>query len=369
MGQLYSIITHLVYCGAGLTFMMAIEQLAGRGRNRINYISAGMLACNSIITLGAANFAGGVQLEYPASTTLFVTSVFLTGPLNLFYYKALMEPQKQIPARLKGHMVPPLVVFLFETVFLLQPQDDKLRVMAALFAPAPFYPLKAGICIGACMAIAYLVYLTRETVSVWNNVSARAETRIVVGLSVAAIATVLIFLAGFIADIKELFLVAGVMLTAIHAFIFIAHGRHPEFFQLLKREIREKKYRTSMLKGMDTDALQEQIMALMADECLYRDYDLSLNTLAERLDLTPHQLSQFLNEKLGMNFSNFINSFRISEASRLLAEDPGRSVISVCFYVGFNSKSAFNNAFRKFTGTNPKELRRNSGNRDMAGEG
>jgi AraC-like DNA-binding protein len=358
MDTLYTITSHLVYCGAGLTFMMAVEQLAGRVRSRINYISAAMLACNSVITLGAANFASGVQLEYPLSTWLFVTSVFLTGPLNLFYYRALMEPQKQIPARIKGHMVPPLAVFVFESVFHAQPADEKLRVLAALFTPGSFYPLKAGICIGACMAIAYLVYLTRETITVWKNDAIRIETRIVVGLSVAATATVLLFLAGFLAGNRELYLAAGIMLTAIHAFIFLAHGRHPEFFHLLKREIREKKYRTSMLKGMDTDALQEQIMALMTDECLYRDYDLSLNTLAERLDLTPHQLSQFLNEKLGMNFSNFINSSRIAEASRLLAEDPGRSVISVCFYVGFNSKSAFNNAFRKFTGTNPKDFRR-----------
>ncbi|HQL83379.1 MAG TPA: helix-turn-helix domain-containing protein, partial [Spirochaetota bacterium] len=101
----------------------------------------------------------------------------------------------------------------------------------------------------------------------------------------------------------------------------------------------------------------------MTDECLYRDYDLSLNTLAERLDLTPHQLSRFLNEKLGMNFSNYINSFRIAEARKLIREDPARSVISICFHVGFNSKSAFNNAFRKHTGTNPKEVRRNSGGR------
>jgi AraC-like DNA-binding protein len=363
MGQCYPIITTIVYFGAGLTFMMAVEQLTSRSRNRFNYFSAAMLACNSIITLNAANFACGVQLDYPLSTALFLTSVFLTGPLNLIYYRALIEPKKKVPARIAWHLAPPMAVFLVESVFFLQPQEEKLRIMATLFSSGSFHAIKAGVCVGACMAIGYLVYLTREMVSVWNNDSIRVETRIVVGLSVAAIATVIFFLSGFLAGARELFLAAGLMLTAIHGFIFLAHNRHPEFFQLLKREIREKKYRNSMLRGMDTDALQEQLVALMSDECLYRDYDLSLNSLAARLDLTPHQLSQFLNETLGMNFSNFINSYRIAEASRLLAEDPGRSVISVCFHVGFNSKSAFNNAFRKFTGTNPKELRRNSGNR------
>ena len=363
MDHSFALVTHLVYFGAGLTLLMAIEQLASRDRNRINYISAAMLLCNAIITFGAGFFANGVQIAYPGSTFLFVTSVYLTGPLNLFYYTALMDPHKQIPARLTWHLVPPLAAFICEVVFQLGPGGWKSRILAGLFASGSFHPVKPGVIAGAVLCIAYLVYLTRETITVWNNEKIRVETRIVVGLSVAAIATVLLFLAGFLADVKQLFLAAGVTLTAIHSFIFIAHSRHPEFFQLLKREIREKKYRTSMLRGMDTDALHGQIMALMTDECLYRDYELSLTALAGRLDLTPHQLSQFLNETLGMNFSNFINSFRVAEAQQLIREDPSRSVISICFFVGFNSKSAFNNAFRKFTGTNPKEVRRHSGGR------
>ncbi len=344
---------------------MAVEQLASRDRNRINYISAAMLFCNAIITFGAGFFANSVQIAYPMTTLLFVTSVYLTGPLNLFYYTALMDPQKLIPAKLAWHLVPPLAAFIGEIVFHLKSDGQKAVLLAGLFSSGSMHPIKPGVIAGAVLAIAYLAYLTRETITVWNSEKIRTETRIVVGLSVAAIATVLLFLAGFIADVKHLYLAAGITLTAIHSFIFIAHSRHPEFFQLLKREIREKKYRTSMLKGMDTDALHAQLMALMTDECLYRDYDLSLTVLAERLDLTQHQLSQFLNEKLGMNFSNFINSFRVAEAQKLISEDPSRSVISICFYVGFNSKSAFNNAFRKFTGTNPKEIRRNSGSRQM----
>jgi len=363
MEHQFSLVTHVVYFGAGLTLMMAVEQLASRRRNRINYISAAMLCCNGIITLGAGFFANGVQMAYPGTTFLFVTSIYLTGPLNLFYYTALMDPEKQIPARLKWHLVPPLAALICEIVFQLGPGGWKTRILAGLFTPESFHPAKSGVIAGAVLCIAYLVYLTREAITVWSNEKIRTETRIVVGLSVAAFATVLLFLAGFLGDVKSLYLAAGITLTAIHSFIFIAHGRHPEFFQLLKREIREKKYRTSMLRGMDTDALHGQLVALMTDECLYRDYDLSLNTLAERLDLTPHQLSRFLNEKLGMNFSNYINSFRIAEARKLIREDPARSVISICFHVGFNSKSAFNNAFRKHTGTNPKEVRRNSGGR------
>ncbi|MBN2158522.1 MAG: AraC family transcriptional regulator [Spirochaetes bacterium] len=361
MEQIAGVLTHIIYFGAGLTFMMAVEQLASRDRNRINYISAAMLASNSIITLGAGMYANGVQYEYPLSTLLFVTSVYLTGPLNLFYYTALMDPQKDIPARIKGHLVFPLAAFVAEMIFHFRPDEEKRQIILEIFTPGSLHIIKLGICLGALFVTAYLAYLTRETVSVWKSRKIRTETRIVVGLSVAAIAAVIFFLAGFLAGTRHLFLLSGLLLTGIHAFIFLAHSRYPEFFQLLKREIRETKYRNSMLRGMDTDALHGQLSALMTDENLYRDYDLSLNALAARLGITPHQLSQFLNERLRMNFSNYVNSFRIAEAKKLIGEDPARSVISICFHVGFNSKSAFNKAFRKFTGVNPKEIRRTSG--------
>jgi AraC-like DNA-binding protein len=362
MEQLHTALTCVIYFGAGLTFMMAVEQLASHDRNRINYISAAMLFSNSVIILGAGLFANDVQYAYPISTALFMTSVYLTGPLNLFYYTALMDPQKEIPPRIKGHLIFPLVALISELLFQIKPDEEKRRILVDVFTPGSFHVIKIGVCIGAALVTGYLAYLTRETVSVWKSSRIRTETRIVVGLSVAAIAAVVFFLTGFLSGLKLLFIVSGLLLTGIHAFIFLAHGRHPEFFQLLKREIREKKYRNSMLRGMDTDALNGQLIALMTDECLYRDYDLSLNALAERLGITPHQLSQFLNERLKMNFSNYVNSFRVVEAKKLLSEDPSRSVISICFHVGFNSKSAFNKAFRKFTGVNPREIRHTSGN-------
>jgi AraC-like DNA-binding protein len=362
MEHLYAAATYIIYFGSGLTFMMAVEQLASRNRNKINYISAGMLACNSIINLGAGVFAGGMHINHPWATFLFLTSVFLTGPLNLFYYTALMNPGEQIPARIKGHLVPPMIVFVFEVVFQARPAAEKSEILSRLFDPGSMHAIKVAICAGSILVIAYLLYLTRETVSVWKSDRIRTETRIIVGLSVAAVAVVVFFLSGFLSGLKELILVGGLSLAGIHIFIFLAHSRHPEFFQLLKKEIREKKYRTSMLRGMDTAALNAQLTALM-EEGLYRDYDLTLNSLAGRLEITPHQLSEFLNEKKRVNFANYINYYRIEEAKKLLVEDQERSIISVCFHVGFNSKSAFNNAFRKLTGVNPKDFRSQSMNK------
>ena len=45
-------------------------------------------------------------------------------------------------------------------------------------------------------------------------------------------------------------------------------------------------------------------------------------------------------------------------AKELLNTDPEKTVLEIVFEVGFNSKSAFNKAFKKHTGVTPTEIRR-----------
>jgi AraC-like DNA-binding protein len=77
--------------------------------------------------------------------------------------------------------------------------------------------------------------------------------------------------------------------------------------------------------------------------------------------VTPHQLSEILNERLNMNFSSYLNGFRVREAERLLVKRGDRSIIEIAFEVGFNSKASFNNHFLKQTGLTPSEYRKRHG--------
>jgi AraC-like DNA-binding protein len=91
----------------------------------------------------------------------------------------------------------------------------------------------------------------------------------------------------------------------------------------------------------------------------YLNPELSLQMLANQLDIPPHYLSQVINEQLGQNFFDFINSHRIEEVkARLL--DPQYThltILAIAFDSGFNSKSAFNSAFKNQTGLTPSQFR------------
>ena len=88
--------------------------------------------------------------------------------------------------------------------------------------------------------------------------------------------------------------------------------------------------------------------------------DLKLDDLAEKVSLPPKTLSALLNVHYEKNFCEFINHYRISEATTALS-DPGlkdKAVLDIAMEVGFHSKSAFNRAFKKETGATPLEYRK-----------
>ena len=91
----------------------------------------------------------------------------------------------------------------------------------------------------------------------------------------------------------------------------------------------------------------------------YQDTELSLRSLAERLDLNPNELSRIVNTALGKSFNDFINEYRIREVIRKM-QDPAHdriTLIGIALDAGFNSKSTFNRVFREMTGKTPAEYK------------
>ena len=98
----------------------------------------------------------------------------------------------------------------------------------------------------------------------------------------------------------------------------------------------------------------------MDDERPWLEPELTLAELAQRLRLHPAQLSRLINLGCSQSFSDFINTYRVAEAQRKLA-DPRfahYSLVGVALESGFNSKSTFNRVFKKLTGQVPRELAR-----------
>jgi AraC-like DNA-binding protein len=86
--------------------------------------------------------------------------------------------------------------------------------------------------------------------------------------------------------------------------------------------------------------------------------NLTLERLAEQVGLPSRDLSSVINQHFHTNYTDFLNSLRIQQAKLLLShQDEPLSIQSVFAQIGFNSKTAFNNAFKKHTGMTPSQFR------------
>ncbi|MDH4262481.1 MAG: helix-turn-helix domain-containing protein [Spirochaetia bacterium] len=117
-------------------------------------------------------------------------------------------------------------------------------------------------------------------------------------------------------------------------------------------------YSKTQLKNIDVDSLGSRLNSLMAVKKVYRNEKLSLQKLARMVEISPQQLSEYLNSVKKYGYREYINSFRIEEAKQLLTDKPEMNASLVGFEVGFPSVSGFYKIFKKYTGVSPADFRK-----------
>lgn len=107
------------------------------------------------------------------------------------------------------------------------------------------------------------------------------------------------------------------------------------------------------------DLQKIKLHELMQREKPYLDNELTLPKLAAAFQTTTHELSYLLNNGFGENFYDFVNRYRVEESKRLLHDVTYShlSMVGIFLEAGFNSKTAFNTAFKRVTGTTPSAFK------------
>ncbi len=112
----------------------------------------------------------------------------------------------------------------------------------------------------------------------------------------------------------------------------------------------------ALMPVAEIDMVLEVIGAGMEEKRWFQNPSLSLRELAENVNISSNKLSWLLNERIGQNFNEYINSFRL-ENFKKMALNPANShltLLGLAYDSGFNSKSVFNTFFKKTEGMTPK---------------
>jgi AraC-like DNA-binding protein len=104
-------------------------------------------------------------------------------------------------------------------------------------------------------------------------------------------------------------------------------------------------------------ALAQELRARLIQDALYRQNGLTLKQLAASVGCSHQQASLAINQGLACNFYELVNRLRIDYAARQLIEHPSTAILTIALDAGFNSKTAFYNAFRRAKACTPSEYR------------
>lgn len=131
---------------------------------------------------------------------------------------------------------------------------------------------------------------------------------------------------------------------------------YPSFFDIpraLKTELIKEQF-----PQFDNRSELSRLKALFEEEQIYLRQKLSVKEVALKLNLPQRYVSWLINSYHGINFSSYVNSFRVNEALKRI-NDPGeknKTLLGIALESGFSSKSSFNQIFKASTGKNPSDF-------------
>ncbi|MBQ9650327.1 MAG: AraC family transcriptional regulator [Prevotella sp.] len=132
---------------------------------------------------------------------------------------------------------------------------------------------------------------------------------------------------------------------------------------MAKYNINEKKEKVAAYRSLVSpkmmDEMQEKIMNIIVMQKKYRDKDYSAKKLAEDLGTNTRYISAVVNVRFHMNYTSFVNKYRIDEAMTILVDKRYQDLRmeEVSDMVGFSNRQSFYASFYRMIGITPRMYR------------
>ena len=316
-----------------------------------------------------------VATDFPHILGLASGVVYLIGPLHFLYARTLISPTAALSRKDLLHFIPFAGFYLyFLFPFYLQSGEYKISFFHGIEENGPTPALIVFSWVVLVQGITYMVVTFRilraHSVDIRNTFSSLERINLD-WLKKITVMTLIVWALGIVIEILQIFdhksPIQGSVPIAI-AILIYAMGylglRQPEIFSgVAEADAKElKKYERSGLSDQKSREIHDKLIHLMETQKRYADANLKLGQLAAQVGTSPNYLSQVINGERQQNFYDFVNYYRIKEAKKMIA-DPNQqdvTLLHIAYSVGFNSKSAFNTAFKKHAGMTPSQFRKNT---------
>jgi AraC-like DNA-binding protein len=364
----------LLFAAAQGFFLALVLFTQQRGNRRANRVLALLILLFSLRLVETVGYWTKYLLEFPHFWLTTASFSFLFGPLLYFYARFLTAENLKPGKRELLHLLPFALYLGWLVSFYRLSGDVKLRMLQKILAvenptlPWPYF-------------ILFLLQISHMLLYTWLTLrSLKAHSQSVKGNGISLEKISLNWLRRLTIGFGSFVLltlmyviwlqlgfpysrgVDALVLIAVAGQIYIIGYmtlRQPEIFSGTLALKNAPKYEKSALTPARAEVFLANLLRVMETEKLFTNSDLKLQDLAQKLEIPAHHLSQIINEKLGQNFFDFLNQYRVQEAKKYLT-DPEKqpyTILSIALEVGFNNKASFNTAFKKHTGMTPSHFR------------
>ena len=354
-------------------FLSVVLFLSRKGNTRANKFLSILIFLFSIVQIWDFLMQTRLILQVPNMVMVVNPLILLLGPFVYFYVKSLTHIHWKFNARLAVHFIPAIAFYVYFTPVYLLTEQEKFRFISDAFQNHKFIIPKTFYIVAVVQIFSYLIssikilfeharYI-KDTFSFTERVNLNWLKRFLVIF-------ILLWLSFALRSLYPIRMIweISACLSVLSMYIVGYFGyNQPVIFQqtpgtegpiLTKEEI--KKYASSPLTEAETSAYVHRLRALMENEKLFLRSDLKIGTVADRAGIPVHHVSQIINEKLGKNFFDFVNEYRVNEVKKRFADSQydALTILAIGFDSGFNSKTAFYSAFKRNTGVIPSEFKK-----------
>ena len=364
----------LIICAGQALFFSIIFFTHKKGNRIANRFLALLIFFFSFYFAFISLFWSKYLIVFPnlAQTTTIVN--YLWGPLFYLYVSELLQKNKSFNYKNLFHFTPAAVSIIYYSRFYFIDHEKKVNYVKLMISDESYGGSATTLLLSAIVIVhifMHTIFAVKKLKNYSEKNKAASNTLDFVNykwLQKLSVGFVGFFLSWFIyeilmysgikyhVEVDYLITFFGVVIVYTAAIISL---RQPEIISGTSEIKGEPKYERTVISKEEAENYLSQLNSLMNEDKLFLNSELNIRMLAETIGISHHKLSQVINEFTKMNFSDYLNKYRIEEAKQRLVNPNYASVtvLSIAYDVGFNNKASFNNAFKKITGQTPTEFR------------
>lgn len=367
----------LIFFFHGLVFCFLLLKKGIQNPDHSNlWLSLFVFLCALYIAPFMLGYAGWYVEEPQRGFMFFMPfqQLFLLGPVIYFYTQSLLDKSFHLHPRERWHFVPAILYLAYSLIVFV---TDKLILQRYYFYADqrdmdfdPWYQV-AGL-----LSLLFYLYLSLRFYARYKKLA----------FQVVSFADAILF------KWAQRFLLALLLISLLRILFFVLNPEWGEFgskfwyylcFSILFYYITISGYANSVKAVIpleiawsedekapipayaekltpelpDLPAWKAKLVQVMQGEQLFKNPELTLSDVAEKLGTSPKQVSQIVNQGFQLNFNDFVNHYRTQAVLEKFtkAEHQQKTLLALALECGFNSKSTFNRAFKKSTQVTPQE--------------